>query len=146
MSPLIDRFDERYRLGIPRMDDTHREFVELVNRLAAAPNNDFIPLFAELQSHTSEHFEQENAWMERSNFPALREHLDEHRRVLGELDRFGQRAAAGRVSMARAYVTEQLPHWFDLHAKTMDSALAHHMKLQPVSVLTPASADEVELK
>ncbi len=129
MEPLIGGFEDRYLLGMDSMDETHREFVELVNRLAVADKAEFIPLFAELQAHTQAHFDQEDAWMMSCAFPALREHRDEHRRVLGELDRFGQRAAAGSIAMARAYVTQQLPHWFDLHAKTMDSALAHHMKL-----------------
>jgi len=34
--------------------------------------------------------------------------------------------------MGRAYVTQQLPGWFDLHAVTMDSALAAHLKSMKV--------------
>jgi hypothetical protein len=31
--------------------------------------------------------------------------------------------AKGSTALPRAYVREQLPHWFSLHASTMDSAL-----------------------
>jgi hemerythrin len=48
--------------------------------------------------------------------------------VLGELNRFAQKVTTGSILMGRAYVVEQLPSWFDLHAKTMDSALAAHLK------------------
>jgi hemerythrin len=61
----------------------------------------------------------------------LQEHRGEHRRVLAELRTLGQRAAAGRLALGRAYVRERLPDWFALHAATMDSALAAHLKERP---------------
>jgi hemerythrin-like metal-binding protein len=133
MTALIEAFEERYLLGIASMDDTHREFVDLVNRLGVVPKAEFIQLFAELFAHTQEHFEQEKHLMETSGFPALREHTDEHQRILGELNRFSQKVASGSIMMGKAYVTQQLPQWFDLHAKTMDSALAAHLKSEKVA-------------
>ncbi len=128
MAALIEAFEQRYLLGISEMDETHREFVDLVNRLGVAPKAEFIPLFAELFSHTQRHFDHENRLMQASGFPAVREHTDEHQRILGELNRFSQKVATGSIMMGKAYVTQQLPQWFDLHAKTMDSALAAHIK------------------
>lgn len=132
MPRLIEDFERRYLLGQPEMDDTHREFVDLVNRLGEADKAEFIALFDALTAHTQRHFDAEERMMEATSFPALREHRDEHRRVLGELERFGQRVAAGSILMGRAYVTQQLPKWFDLHAVTMDSALAAHLKSMKV--------------
>ncbi|MES9971664.1 MAG: hemerythrin domain-containing protein [Candidatus Thiodiazotropha sp.] len=131
MAKLIENFEQHYLLGLDEMDDTHREFITLINRLGEAGKDEFVALFAELATHTREHFTQEERWMEASGFPALHEHTDEHRRVLGELDRFAQRVASGSVMLGRAYVVQQLPQWFDLHAKTMDSALASHLKQTP---------------
>jgi len=124
---LIEAFEERYLLGVAQMDDTHREFVELVNQLGEAAKPDFIRLFAELLAHTESHFESENALMQESAFPAIGEHRDEHQRVLGELRRINDRVQSGSTLIGRAYVTEQLPAWFQLHALTMDSALAAHL-------------------
>ncbi len=128
MGTLIDGFEQRYLLGMEEMDENHRTFTMLVNRLGRAGKEEFMALFSELLIHTKEHFSQEDRWMEASGFPAIREHRDEHLRILGELDRFAQRVATGSVFMGRSYVTQQLPHWFDLHIKTMDSALASHLK------------------
>jgi hemerythrin-like metal-binding protein len=133
MSALIEAFEQRYLLGIADMDETHREFVDLVNRLGVAPKAEFMRLFEELFSHTQAHFENENRLMEASGFPAMREHSDEHQRILGELNRFSQKVATGSIMMGKAYVTQQLPQWFDLHAKTMDSALAAHLKSEKVA-------------
>lgn len=128
MTELIGSFDDHYLLGHEAMDATHREFVRLVNQLGAADKTEFAALLADLHAHTQVHFEQERQWMRESGFPAIREHLDEHQRILGELSRFAERASSGAVMMGKAYVTQQLPQWFELHARTMDSALAAHLK------------------
>ena len=130
-APLIDPTEPRFRLGLAEMDRTHLEFIDLVNRLAAADDAGFPALFDALLSHTETHFEREEQWMTASGFPALHEHRGEHRRVLAELRNLGQRAANGRPVLARAYIREQLPSWFALHAATVDSALAAHLKAKP---------------
>ena len=127
MSLLIECFEERYRLGVPQMDDTHREFVTIINRLGVSAKAVFIPRFGELVRHTELHFAAEDALMQASAFPAMQEHMDEHRRVLGDLQRLLRRVEAGATRMGRAYVTEQLPDWFRVHVATMDSALAAHL-------------------
>ena len=128
MPKLIDQFEARYLLGVSSMDETHREFVDLVNRLGEADKQQFISLFDELLRHTQAHFDAENLLMDESGFPAAREHKDEHQRVLGDIHRFATRVAVGAVPLARAYLNQQLPDWFNLHAITMDSALAAHLK------------------
>ena len=121
----------RFRLGYDAMDATHSEFATLVNRLDGADSQQFAGLFDELLEHTGDHFMREEAMMLASGFPALAEHRDEHRRVLGELRQMANRVSAGRVAMARGYLRERLPEWFALHAATMDSALAAHLRQQP---------------
>lgn len=133
---LIDPNEPRLRLDLPEMDDTHLEFIDLVNRLAGADKTEFITLFAELVEHTQQHFAHELEMMEQCRFPAIREHNGEHQRVLGDMNRIGTRVAAGSVAMGRAYVKE-LPSWFGLHALTMDSALAGHWKATQVQSPQP---------
>jgi hemerythrin-like metal-binding protein len=132
-APLIDPAEPRFRLGLDDMDRTHLEFIELVNRLAQADDAGFPALFDALIAHTEAHFEREDQWMTASGFPALQEHRGEHRRVLADLRTLGQRAAGGRLTLGRAYVREQLPPWFALHAATMDSALAARLKKSPTA-------------
>lgn len=134
MAQLIESFEQRYRLGVTSLDDTHREFAELVNRLGASDKSTFADLFKELEQHTRAHFEAENALMRDTAFPAIAEHTDEHSRVLGEMHQIGNRVTTGNTFLARAYVVQQLPAWFDLHAKTMDSALAAHLKARKVTL------------
>ena len=127
---LIADFERRFVLGVAAMDATHREFVELVNRLGTCDRDRFVESFPALVSHTRAHFAAEEGMMETSRFPAIAEHRSEHARVLGDLEHLGTQLAKGRVRLARAYVSEQLPDWFALHAETMDSALAGHLNLE----------------
>ncbi|MBF0471651.1 MAG: hemerythrin domain-containing protein [Gammaproteobacteria bacterium] len=126
MTPEI--FEARFLLGVAAMDTTHRQFIVQLQQLQSAPKAEFIPLFAALFQHTVDHFETERGWMEQFRFPAIREHTAEHERVLGELQRFNDRVAKGNIALGRAYIREQLPGWFELHAQTMDSALAATIK------------------
>jgi hemerythrin-like metal-binding protein len=115
-------------LGLAEMDDTHREFVELLNHTAAATGTDFTALLEELVAHTEAHFESEQTLMEQSGFPAREEHIGDHQRILGQLVKFRDRLREGKSGMmARAYVREQLPGWFQTHLITMDSALVAHL-------------------
>lgn len=127
MSLLLDPDLPRYTLGHTDMDDTHRAFIDLLNQIADSGKQEFPGLFQKLIEYTEQHFEMEEQLMSQSAFPAWREHEADHQRVLGDLHRFGQRMSAGSTMMGRAYICEQLPQWFDLHAATMDSALAAHL-------------------
>lgn len=129
MTVFIDPSEERYILGLPAMDETHQEFIQLVNQIATEVDKvRFAQLFEQLVQHTEAHFAAENILMDETLFPAISEHKGEHLRVLGDLHRLSKRVAKGNLMMARAYVREQIPDWFDLHASSMDSALAAHIK------------------
>lgn len=119
--------ESRDALGVPEMDDTHHEFVELTCALLVASDEDFPALFIRLQAHTRLHFEYEGKLMKSCRFPAIGEHSSEHLRVLGELAHFARGVSTGRLSMAREYI-RNLPTWFANHLATMDSALAACLK------------------
>lgn len=127
---LIEWDDRHYLLGLDAMDDTHRAFVALVNKLTKSADADFPALFDQLLAHTRQHFAQEEKLMMDSDFPAYGEHRDEHQRILGELVQFKKRVDRGLVAFGRNYIRDRMPAWFRLHAATMDSALAAHVKHQ----------------
>lgn len=127
MSPLAWS-RERLGVGVPSIDDIHREFVALLNVVATASDEKLPALLAELYDHTRAHFAHEHALMVKYRFPAIIEHQAEHGRVLAELEDLQERVAQGRTAPARAYVRDQLPEWFALHATTRDSALAAHIR------------------
>ena len=60
--PLLE-WSEALALDQQTMDDTHREFVDLLNRVAAAPESELLASLDEFVKHTEEHFSQEERWM-----------------------------------------------------------------------------------
>lgn len=125
---LIEWNDQDFMLGLDVMDNTHREFIELVNELAIADNASFPALFDQLIQHMKVHFQQEDELMTSSKFPAFSEHHGEHQRILGELNMFKKRVDKGLIVFGRNYIKDRLPEWFRLHLATMDSATAMHLK------------------
>lgn len=112
-------------LGVARMDETHREFVDLYNALAGAPADTRLEAFDRFIEHTVEHFEQENRWMEKVGFPGC--HKAEHDRVLAVMREVRSRVADGDVFLGKRLIDE-LPGWFTHHAGSMDAALAFHLE------------------
>lgn len=125
---LIDEFESRFRLGVPAMDRAHLELVDLLNRMDQATDANFVYLFSDLIHHTRAHFATEEVLMRATSFSGGEPHRDEHARVLEEMERLGARLRHGRLALARAYVREQLPTWFERHARLMDGPLAEHLR------------------
>lgn len=128
--PLLKWSDERLGLGVPVMDGYHQEFLSILTALTTMPDGVFVALLKELVRHTHEHFSQEEKLMRETGYAALQEHLDEHRRVLGELEAMLARAERGRMRMPREFIKNHMPEWFQLHLVTMDSSLAQHLKIK----------------
>ncbi len=119
------QWSEQYELGLAKMDNTHREFVECYNALTSAPPEEFLARFDDLIAHTVAHFGQENRWMEQVNFPGC--HRAEHDRVLTVLRDVRKRVEQGDGFLGRRLI-EELPAWFENHAGGMDAALAFHLQ------------------
>ncbi|MCK9283706.1 MAG: cation-binding hemerythrin HHE [Rhodocyclaceae bacterium] len=120
--PLVT-WKAEYELGLPRMDDTHREFIDELNRLDATPNEEFLAGLDRLIEHTVAHFEQENRWIEASGIEEAPCHQDMHDEILGIARYVRGKVADGDFAIGRKLIAELVP-WFDIHAATMDAALA----------------------
>jgi hemerythrin len=124
---LVSRADDGLLIGDEKMDLLHREFLDLHTQLLQTKGADFSARFGALLEHTRQHFAHEEQAMEATGFASLAEHKADHQRFLGELDRFSKRIAAGSTVMAKAWLKDQVPAWFELHVLSMDSALATHL-------------------
>src|SRR5690606_35074331 len=68
--------------GDVRMDDTHQEFVTLLNQLLDTPQDLQLPLYREFLEHTVDHFAQEERWMRATGFSADNCHAEHHATIL----------------------------------------------------------------
>lgn len=109
------------------MDETHREFVDLLNSVAAASEEELLASLDRFITHTEAHFGEEERWMREIAFPPLHCHQGEHANVLEVIREVRKRVADGQVQLGKT-LSEALAEWFPQHASTMDAMLAEFMK------------------
>lgn len=117
-------------VALESMNATHRQEVELVNRLGAllvegADEAAIGRLLEEWVTHTREHFERENQLMRDGGFPAYPIHSDEHRKVLALIEELRRQWQGQRDRTALAdFLFSQWPSWFHQHVNSMDRVTA----------------------
>ncbi len=114
-------------LDLPLMDDTHREFVELLAAVETSADAAVIPAWRTLVEHTQVHFDQEDRWMRETRFAAGNCHSVQHKVVLDVMREGLTRAEGGDIELLRLMAGE-LAQWFPQHAQSMDAGLALHLR------------------
>lgn len=113
--------------GDARMDDTHQEFVSMLNQLLATPQEHQLPLYREFIDHTVDHFAQEERWMLATGFSPENCHASHHATILETM-----RAVIPHFEHDDPEIitrlAEALVEWFPQHAASMDAGLAMHLK------------------
>ena len=105
--------------GVVGMDEVHRDMFAQMNGLLTGSDSDVAQGMGKLVALMEQDFREEEALMERISYPGLRQHMEQHARVMGALNRI----EAGDVPAARAALV-LLPQWFEMHLATLDTALA----------------------
>ena len=118
---------EALSLDLPLMDDTHQEFVELLAKVRAAPDQDVVASWSTLIDHTDEHFGREDAWMLQTHFASSNCHTVQHKVILKVMREGLVAGQAGNLGLLRQMARE-LGVWFPQHAQSMDAALALHLR------------------
>lgn len=124
-------WSETWALQQPRMDDTHREFVDLLaqldDELAGEPeagNARLTHLLDCFVAHTVEHFAQEERWMRDLGFDAENCHAFQHAHVLQVLREVQRRWVDEGDAATLRLLAGELAQWFPVHARSMDAGLA----------------------
>jgi hemerythrin len=117
------QWTDAFLLGYEAMDDTHREFVDIVDRLLTCADADMAGVMHEFIQHAEAHFGQEKDWMEETDFPPRDCHIDDHNAVMESARQVEALVQGGDVDIGREFASE-LARWFPSHADYLDSALA----------------------
>jgi hemerythrin-like metal-binding protein len=114
-------------LELPALDDTHREFVELLAAVESADDAALQTAWSALTVHTEAHFGQEDRWMQDTGFTSTNCHTTQHQVVLQVMREGGRRGEVGQLEVIRQ-MAHELAGWFPQHAQSMDAALALHLR------------------
>ena len=114
-------------VGDARMDDTHEEFVSMLNQLLATPPNEQLPLYRRFIEHTVAHFAQEERWMLATGFAADNCHAGHHATILETMNAVLEHSEKGDAGIIKRMALA-LVEWFPQHTASMDAGLAQHLK------------------
>ena len=123
----------------PQMDDTHREFVNLLAEVEAALHAEPAELarrYERFVIHTEEHFAQEDRWMATIGLDPGNCHAKQHADVLQLLHIVGSKLRDDGNSAIVGQLVPALAEWFVPHAQNMDAGLAQVMALTGFDPLT----------
>jgi hemerythrin-like metal-binding protein len=126
-------WSEDLRVGIPELDDQHRQLVELAARFASAARGGqgrrmSGEILASLESYAATHFAAEEAFMERCGYPQLERHRRQHGQLIAKLTELRQRHQAGQRITGR--VAELLRYWVHHHIAAVDRDIGDHARRQ----------------
>ena len=131
--------------GDSRMDETHHEFVDMLNQILATPQEQQLPLYRQFLLHTVEHFAQEERWMVATGFAAENCHAEHHATILETMRAVESHYEAGDTEIITR-LAEALAEWFPGHAASMDAGLAIHMKNVGFDSVTETVADPCKIQ
>ncbi len=121
------QWSDSLALGVPFMDDTHHEFVDLLAIVVNASDHDLMPAWQTLIGHTDAHFGREDQWMQSTRFSSGNCHSMQHKVILQVMREGEQRGQSGELGVVRQ-MAHELGIWFPQHAQSMDAALALHLR------------------
>jgi hemerythrin len=127
MSNVQFSWEDRYLLGYAPMDHIHEEFVALVDAVLKAEDAAMAEAMKQLRAHLEAHFQQEDRWMNETDFPPRSCHIDEPTRVLDSVMQVQQLLETERDYALCRKLALALKDWFPGHSDYLDSALAAWM-------------------
>ena len=91
---LVPEFDDRYKTGIPSIDDEHNILFELIKKIHVAIQNDFVhdkfelihDLIDELEEYAHVHFTNEENYMREIGYDGLEEQEIMHQKFLKKFE------------------------------------------------------------
>jgi len=116
-----------FNVGYEPMDELHEEFRDLMIALASPDVGDYGLPLVEIHEHLLRHCTAEERWMREYGFPAYDCHKQEHDMLLEVVSEVRRRYDAGDNEIVQR-LAQELPHWFEVHANTMDAALGFFLR------------------
>ncbi len=122
-------WNDRYSVGITRIDAEHQKLALLINELYGAMLADDVAAGAAriadgLALYTFAHFAAEEGLLRRHNFPGYAEHKIEHDKLLAQVKQLQQDLHAGKTTISQVSF---LQTWLIGHILGMDKRYTSHL-------------------
>ena len=131
----IIEWKDEYQTGIPLVDDSHRELVDLINRLyehlqTGRSGATVVDFLGELYATVKTHFVEEEEIMNSLKYDEVEHHSHEHEKLLDEICEIMFAYQDGVVDDIQS-LAGRLDDWFSTHFHTQDVRLQRFIDAQP---------------
>ncbi len=123
------RWDDAYSVGVEELDSGHKRILSLGNAVIEASTEwqeqeAVSKLLAALEEESSEHFAQEEALMQQTDFPLLADHHAKHDRLTAEFHLFIQQYKLWQIDSKK--LAKFLIDWLVHHIVEEDRKFQKH--------------------
>lgn len=126
------QWNTRYAIGHAAIDAEHQALFALAREFGAATDQKTLQgLFMRLYKHTREHFAQEESLMREINYPEYRAHMEQHNRMIGQLNDISLQI--GKNQYDHAALESWINDWVVKHIAYADTRLESYVKAAAVS-------------
>ncbi|MCP3664665.1 MAG: bacteriohemerythrin [Gammaproteobacteria bacterium] len=121
-------WDDRLSIGIQSLDDDHKHIIDLINLLtetmAANEYAEKLPdIFNQLVNYVLTHFDREEQFMQRANYPELEKHHQQHEKLASKLTLLKEQANSRDMGFLSFELAEFLRSWLLNHIALDDLQL-----------------------
>lgn len=137
------RWEERYSVRVPHLDQQHRRLVDLINQLydsmrVGKGQTEMAGILDQLVEYTRKHFSSEEAFMRRQGFPGYLEHKASHQQMTQQVLDFQSQHKNGEIGLSIP-VIHFLRDWLVNHILIEDMEYSTYSQKN----LTPPSGKKV---
>ncbi|MBF0135867.1 MAG: bacteriohemerythrin [Magnetococcus sp. DMHC-1] len=124
-------------VGIADVDEDHKKLIKMINRLFGAalspqPGQILGDVLEELTRYVVFHFNREEEYMRRFDYPGFVEHKKEHERLIDTATRFKRNLDSGLAMNLKDEIEKSLRDWLVVHIQGQDRHLGHFLNEQGV--------------
>lgn len=149
----IMHWTEKMSVGVPEIDEDHKQLISIINRLAEDADKDGRRLavrqsIAALLRYAEFHFAREEKVMTVARYPGIEEHKEEHRNFVAkikDLNRLFDEDPEGVVNFVRETLLEFLRDWLNHHILIEDKGYQACVTANPQAVAAAKSFQAAEV-
>ncbi|OPY31218.1 MAG: hypothetical protein A4E32_01668 [Methanomassiliicoccales archaeon PtaU1.Bin124] len=126
--PFVE-WSDKLSVGLPEIDDQHKELINILNRLHSAmvEGKGKVVLkdtLADLADYTVTHFYTEERYMTRYRYPQMGQHRLEHEAFVAKVKKFQEDFDAGNATIT-IELLRFIKEWLVNHISGTDMAMGH---------------------
>ncbi|EQC46164.1 hemerythrin-like metal-binding domain protein [Bacteriovorax sp. Seq25_V] len=126
------KWDDKFLIGIDKVDEEHQELIEKINYLVLSLNDDdrseTMERFESLKNFTVFHFSEEEEFMRSINYPDYAAHKKIHENMLAKFGEYEGQLKSNTLDKKKFVAF--LKNWLVSHILGVDTQYAKHSKLQ----------------